>query len=142
MAQKGLTMQTTERDTPSSGVPLSLRPEQQARRIDPTAYALHIILQEARAGREEASLALAVSTATWCEEALRLDVAASGAVDVALQALTSYIAHGFYQPRESAEPETDPLHERCRLARDAVAKKIAAALPRAWSNCCAAPEAS
>lgn len=99
-------------------------PLRQAHRGDPTAHALRALLDQVRSERESASLAHAVASAADREGALHASVAASAGEDVALHALTSYVAHGFYQPRLVLDAEESPLHERCRIARNAVMRRI------------------
>lgn len=99
--------------------------DQVARNSDKTTLALRTILDEARREQESSLLAHATATEADRDEALRLSVAASAGVDIALRAITSYVAHGFYYPASPRGPEETPLHERCRLARNAIDAKIA-----------------
>lgn len=99
--------------------------DQAARVSDKITLGLRAILDEARREQESSLLAHATALEADRAEALRLSVAASAAVDVALHAVTSYVAHGFYYPASPRGPEETPLHERCRLARNAIDTKIA-----------------
>lgn len=97
---------------------------QHARLTDKIASALFAILEEARTDHAAAHLAHVLASEHDAEAALEIQVASSGAVDVAIHALMRYIAWGTYYADQGREPQIESLHERCRLARNAIDQKI------------------